>query len=484
MFALRTDLNPHVVVIGGGLAGLVAAREVVRGDPGARVTVLEATDRFGGKLRLESVAGHQVDVGAEAMLAVRPEGVDLVHDLGAGSDLVTPATTSASIWSRGALYAVPRATLMGVPAVGAEVSGLLTVEEAARAEAEVDWPTGAVADDVSVGDYVEARLGSAVVDRLVEPLLGGVYAGRAGELSLAATMPALWQAARAGESLRTVASRVLGAGSAPGSGRPMFAGIRGGMGRLPELLRADLTGGEFGARVWLRENTIARALVHHDEGFAVLVGPTTDEEWLEADAVVVATPAPAAARLLTAVAPRGARALAAIPTASSAVVTMALPRAGMPALPGSGFLVPGVDGHLIKGATFSSAKWAWTDALSPELVFVRASVGRAGEESALHVADADLVAVCAGQLGEALGHRLPAPVDSQVQRWGGGLPQYVVGHLERIAAVRAAVAAVPGLELAGAAYEGVGIPAVIASGTTAGRETVQAVRRLRRTEGE
>lgn len=461
----------QVVVIGGGLAGLVAARQVVRERPGTQVLLLEGTDRVGGKLRLEPVAGHLVDVGAEAMLALRPEAVDLVRDLGAEADLVSPATTSAAIWSRGRLHPVPRATLMGVPADASGLGGLLTEAEVARLEDEQPWPGGSVTEDVSVGDYVTARLGRAVVDRLVEPLLGGVYAGRADQLSLAATMPALWTAAERGDSLRAVAAAAAAARAtppaasdpaSPPSERPVFAGLRGGLGRLPELLREDL-----GEGVEVRLSTLARGLARTDDGFAVLVGPTTDEEWLRADAVVLATPPTAAARLLDATAPAAAAALVEMPTASSAVLSIAFPRDGMPELTGSGFLTPAVDGGLLKGGTFSGNKWAWTADLDPDLVFVRVSIGRLGEEGILQRPDQELVDAALRELAEVLGTDLPEPVDAHVQRWGGGLPQYVVGHVGRMERVRSALAEVPGLEVAGAAYGGVGIPAVIATATSA-----------------
>lgn len=460
--------RPHVVVIGAGLAGLVAARDIERAGEGVDVTLLEGSDRVGGKLRLAEVAGHRVDVGAEAMLALRPEAVALVRDLGAGDDLVSPETTSASIWSRGRLHPVPRATLMGVPGSPDGLAGLLEPDEIARLEAEAPW-LDPVEPDVSVGDYIGTRLGQAVIDRLVEPLLGGVYAGRAAELSLRATMPAVWASATAGESLTAAARRSAPPAPAPGqSARPVFAGLRGGLGRLPELLLAGQPG-----HVTVHTKTFVRGLERTTRGYRVLAGPTPDERWIDADAVVVATPPTAAGRLLASVAPDAAKGLGEIPTASSAVVTIAVPRAGLPELPGSGFLVPSVDGHLIKGATFSANKWAWTGALDPDLIHLRASVGRAGEEGQLQRADEELIAACVAEVGEAVGAALPAPVDGHVQRWGGGLPQYVVGHVDRMGRVSAAVAAVPGVELAGATYQGVGIPAVVASGQAAARAVVE-----------
>lgn len=456
----------RVVVVGGGVAGLVAARSVALEHPDADVVLLEGSDRVGGKLRLERVAGQRVDVGAEAMLAVRPEGVDLVRELGREDELVSPATTSASIWSRGALHPVPRATLMGVPSSADGLDGLLTPDEVRRLVDEQPWPGGGVSQDVSVGAYIAQRLGQAVVDRLVEPLLGGVYAGRADELSLEATMPAVWRAAVAGESMSEVARASAPArpvsSSPPPSARPVFAGLRGGMGRLSEILLAGMPGS-----VEVRTAAMVRGIDRGQNGFGVLVGPTVAEERLTADAVIIATPPTAAGRLVSSLAPEAAEALREIPTSSSAVVTLAFPRAAMPDLVGSGFLVPAVDGRFIKGATFSGNKWSWTDALDPELVFVRASIGRAGEAALLQQPDDVLVARCLADLEQAVGASLPDPVDSHVQRWGGGLPQYTVGHVARMARVRTGIESVPGLEVAGAAYQGVGIPAVIASARAA-----------------
>ncbi len=193
---------------------------------------------------------------------------------------------------------------------------------------------------------------------------------------------------------------------------------------------------------------------------------------VEADAVVLAVPPAPTARLLAGVAPTAARALGGVETASMAVVTLAVRRDGLPALPGSGFLVPPVEGRAVKASTFSGAKWAWVGALDHDLVHLRASLGRAGEEAVLQRDDADLVTLAVAEVGEALGAPLPPVVDHHVQRWGGGLPQYAVGHVDRVATVRADVARLPGLEVAGATYDGVGVPAVVASATRAAAAAV------------
>jgi oxygen-dependent protoporphyrinogen oxidase len=201
-----------------------------------------------------------------------------------------------------------------------------------------------------------------------------------------------------------------------------------------------------------------------DGGWNLVVGSTREPEVLRADAVVLATPARATARLLSDVAPSAALTLARIDYASMAIVTMAFPARGFPEVTGSGFLVPPVDGHAIKASTFSFAKWDWVrDAGAEEGVLVlRCSLGRHREEQTLQRSDEELVDLALADLVEAIGPA-PAPVDTHVQRWGGALPQYAVGHLDRVAAVREELLRLPGLAVCGSAYDGVGIPACIAS---------------------
>ena len=475
MSALAAPTRSRVVIVGGGIAGLSAALAVLEELPSAQVTVLEGSDRLGGKLRREQVGGYLVDVGAESVLALRPEAVELVARIGADDELVTPATTAASVWSRGALRPLPRATLMGVPSDPESARGILTDDEVARLADEQPWPGGALTQDVSVGDYVATRLGPAVVDRLVEPLLGGVYAGHARRLSMQATMPVLWARATRGESLVSAPAAPPASqqgNGAPPAPRPPFIGVAGGVGRLPGLVADDVA--RRGAT--LRTGAVVRELQRTASGWRLVLGSAAAPEVVDADAVLICLPPAPAARLLAPHASAAAETLSGIETASSAVVTLAVQRAGTEDLTGSGFLVPPVEGRTIKASTFSFRKWAWTDALSDDVVHVRASFGRAREEADLQRDDDDLVAVAVAELGEALGRKLPTVLDAHVQRWGGGLPQYAVGHVDRVATIRADIARMPGLEVAGAVYDGVGIPAVIASATRAAAATVQHLR--------
>lgn len=455
------------VIVGAGIAGLAAAWHLVSGGlSGADIVVLEGSPRVGGKLALADVAGHRVDVGAESMLAVRPEAPELIHEIGLDEALTAPATTGASIWLRDRLWPLPAGTLMGVPGDPDSARGLLTDAEVERLADERAWPQP-LTGDVSVGDYLAHRLGDAVVDRLVEPLLGGVYAAQARDLSLAASVPPLYGVAQRGESVLAAAAAAAAARTGTMSATSVFCGVVGGVGRLPLLLRDVL----IDRGVTIRTGETVRELTRVGDQWQVTTGPVPAPAYLRADSIILAVPPPAAGRLLHGVCPAAAEVLGGIEMASMAIITLAVDRRELTArgevLTGSGFLVPATDGRTIKASTFSSNKWGWVGDLDPDLFFLRASIGRAGEVAALQRADEDLVAIAVREVGEAVGFALPRVVDSHVQRWGGGLPQYAVGHLERMGRLEAAIAGVPGLEVCGAAYGGVGIPAVIASARAA-----------------
>ncbi|PYC74000.1 protoporphyrinogen oxidase [Streptomyces tateyamensis] len=443
---------PRIAVIGGGIAGLTAAAQLggaTGRPPRARVTLFEAGPQFGGKLRSGEVGGVQVDLGAESVLARRPEAVELAREVGLADQLEPPTTAKAAVWTRGALRPLPGGQLMGVPGDLAALAAadLLTPEGLARAHAERPASVDPDTADVAIGAYVAERLGQEVVDRLVEPLLGGVYAGRAEEISLRAAVPQLLAAARRGGSLVEGVHELL---DRPQAGGPVFQGLRGGIGTLPRAVAAACE--RHG--VQLCPNTAVAELRRTPDGWLV--------DGRGFDAVLLAVPAPQAARLLAADAPQAAAELAAVEYAGMALVTMAFHRTELPAPPpGSGFLVPPVDGRSIKAATFSSQKWGWLAAAAPDAFVLRTSLGRFREEAALELDDAELVARSLADLGEAVGLRA-RPYATAVTRWRAGLPQYPVGHQDRVARIRAAVARAGRLAVAGAAYDGVGIPACVA----------------------
>lgn len=462
-----------VVVVGGGIAGLAAAYFLHRySPPGAvRVTVLESSGQLGGKLRVSELAGVPVDEGAESLLMRRPEALDLAVAAGLGEDMRDAATTSASVWTRGVMRPLPGGTVMGVPGDLRQLAGtgVLTGRELARIPLDAWLPRTRIGEDVSVGRYVAARMGRAVVDRLVEPLLGGVYAGRADQLSLEATLPQLAPYARRERSLMAAvrASREpTEPGRAASDGQAVFGAPCGGVGRLPDAV-ARVCGAT------IRTGATVREMARTPGGWRLTVGARNAPEEVLADAVVLAVPAAPAARLLRAAVPAAATELAQVRSASMAVVGLAFPTASLPGAPsGSGFLVPPVDGRTVKAVTFSSAKWGWYAEAVPGTTIVRASVGRVGEEAVLQRDDAELVDVVLGELTDALGV-LDPPLDARVTRWGGGLPQYAVGHRRRVERVREAVAGQPGLAVCGATYDGVGVPACVATAERAAREVLR-----------
>ncbi|MDQ2588653.1 protoporphyrinogen oxidase [Saccharothrix yanglingensis] len=455
----------RVAVVGGGISGLAAAHRLRHLlGPDAEITVVEQADRLGGKLRTAEVGGRAYDVGTEAFLHRRPEAAELVTELGLADRLVHPTGAPSTIHAAGRTRPIPVHTLMGVPASVEAVRQVLSDEGVRRVAAEPELPPirldGA---DVAVGALLAERFGPEVGDRLVGPLLGGVYAGRADSLGLRATMPQLATALDSGVgSLVAAAATTMPAPPQPRVARPpVFGTLSDGLASLVHRL-AEVAG------VRTRLGLPVRALLRRERGWRLEIGTPAAPEALDVDGVVLAVPAPSARKLLADVAPAASRRYAEVELASMAVVALALPPGT--ALPErSGVLLAegerGPDGvpYTAKAFTFSSRKWAH---LAGEPVLVRGSVGRHGEEHLLQRDDEDLVAAVRRDLALLAGVTA-VPVDAVVTRWGGGLPQYGVGHLDLVRAVEDAVAEVPGLAVAGATLHGVGIPACVATADAA-----------------
>ncbi|MGY0232327.1 protoporphyrinogen oxidase [Longispora urticae] len=451
----------HIVIVGGGVAGLTAAYRLRRRQPEIRLTVVEQAPELGGKLRPATLADLPVEAGAEAFLSRDPTVPQLAAEL--GLQVVHPSGAPAAIALGGRLHPIPRGTLVGVPGDLAALAGLAAV----TVEPATHGPLLGPGADISVGELVRARFGAEVVDRLVDPMLGGVYAGRADQLSLAATLPTLAAAARRFDTLVGAVRAALGGASGPATGlaagagapadpRPVFGTIVGGMTALVNAL-AKASGAE------LRLGLPVRELFRTPTGWRLVIGSTRSPEVIEADGVVLALPARPAARLLHEYAPAAANEIGVLDYASVALVSLAFPGIRMPEM--SGFLVPASEGYATKAVTFIDRKWPHLAA--PDLSLVRASLGRYGDERVLQRPDGELVDLVRGELAALLGHDLPVPVDAYVRRWGGALPQYTPGHLDRVRRARAALDGDPTIALAGAGYDGVGIPACVRSGTAA-----------------
>jgi oxygen-dependent protoporphyrinogen oxidase len=473
----------RLVVVGGGISGLAAAVQAIEFDAAIDVVVLEASPRVGGKLAVGSVGGLVVDLGAESLLCTRPEAVDLAIAAGLADRIVHPAVSQASVLSRGELRPLPGGLVMGLPsdADAVAASGVLDAAAVERLREGLASTIAADHHDRGLGEFAAAHAGPEVAARLVDPVVSGVYAGDATAISMAAAAPSLAAAVAAGGRFDEVLAR---ASRRPDG--PVFAGIDGGVGTLPDAVRRLLD--DRGASI--RTGCAAISLTPTRDGRWRVGTAATDEErardaqvrtgTLTADAVVLAVPASAASALLSTLPPGATpsaafdamRMLDAVPYADVAVATFALPMGpGFAPPSGSGFLVPTVERLDIKAATFSSTKWAWTrrDGEAAGRYLLRASLGRFGA-SVEHLLDTDLIERAWGDLSR-LRPDLPAPVDARLDRWPQGLPQYLVGHVDTVAAIRSALEPLPPLAVAGAAYDGVGIAACVASG----REAAQAL---------
>ena len=445
-----------VAVVGGGVTGLAAAHRLVRN--GLDVVVLEAGPRWGGKLAPLVLDGVRLDAGAESLLARRPEGLALIDDLGLGDRLTHPTGARPALLCDGSARPLPR-SLLGVPADLAELRPLLSAPGHERAAQEPQLAAPPLTADVAIGAHVDSRFGAEVTDRLLEPLLGGVYAGRARDLSFAAVAPELYRRVAAGGSTLEHADTL-----ARPDGGPVFAGLIDGVSTMIDALVRDLAG----HGVQLRTGMTVRGLVPDARPFQLVCGPVPAPETIMADGVLIAVPAPSAARLLSAVTEYAAD-LAELTYASVAVITAVV--RGL-AERGSGLLVPPGELPTIKALTYSGTKWSWVaeravGAWGDAAEVVRLSVGRIGESGVLQLPDAALVERTFAEARTIPGWERAELITGAVSRWGGSLPQYTVGHLDRVRRLRTAIDQVPGLAVAGAAYDGVGIAACLGSAASA-----------------
>lgn len=455
-----------MAIVGGGITGLAAAWELSQRD-GLRVVVLEASDRWGGKLRTSPFAGlPAVDEGPDAFLARVPEAVALCRELGLGDTLVSPSTGRAWLWWQHRLHALPAGLVLGVPSdlAGLARSRLLSWPAKARAAIEPVLPglrTTAAGDNL--GSLIRARFGDEVLERLVDPLVGGINAGDADQLSARASAPQILDVAARSRSLLVGLRRQAAAAPkpAPGAGpAPIFLTPTGGMGAIVERLVAGLA--ERGVELRL--------------GVDVAAVERSGARWqvadVTADAVIVATPAFVATGQLAGVSDDAARLLGAVPHASVAMVTLAFRDGdvGRP-LDGSGHLVPKPGQRAMTACSWASTKWAhWK---LPGQAVLRASLGRFGNEAAAHGTDEELTGRALADLAEPLELR-GDPTGVRITRWEKAFPQHTPGHLDRVAEVEAALRRdAPGVWAVGAAHRGVGIPACIRQGRAAARDAVE-----------
>ena len=451
-----------IVIVGGGISGLSAAFELAtRRVP---FILLEASDRTGGLVRTERVNGCTIDSGADSMLAAKPAAVQLCEELGLGHRLMasTPPRT-AYVHARGRLYPLPSPSIFGIPTTPSAITGYDLLPEPARRElaarasgSGVDSARKSRSDpgDETVADFYRRHFGPETVGLVAQPLLGGIHAGDVERLSVGAVAPRLVSAARSG-SLFTAPASSASASDGPG----IFRALRGGMGELVAAIESRLPPGS------VRVLTSAKSMSLADGRWRVV---TTDVT-IDARAVVLATPAHVAARLLERTDAAMAGLCAEIPYVSTVSIALAWPRAsvGHP-LAGSGFVVAHQHSQLrISACTWVSSKWE--DRAPPGMVLFRAFLGGATDPLVLDETDDALVAIATRDLCSVLGITGP-PQLVMIHRWRNAGAQHNVGHAARLDRMTRRLELLPGLFVAGSGFRSIGIPDCIADGRAAARQ--------------
>lgn len=445
-------MTRRVVVVGGGVTGLTAAWTLL--SRGADVTVIEASPATGGLIRTSPFAGlPSVDEGADSFLRRVPHALALADEIGLADDLVSPTGAHAAIWHDG-LHPIPVDIVLGVPASMRAVAGTRLFSPLGKARAALDTVLPRRDHGDCLGRHVRARFGTQVQERLVDPLVGSIYAADTDDYSLAAVP----QIAALAAERSMLAAAATARRSAPRSNDPVFAAPRAGMGALVTRLAERITssGGRIvsGTSVQSVERAASGYVVHASDGAH------------DCDAVVLASPARATAPLVAELDPAASALLARWVHATVVMVTLALPADQWPRkLTGSGYLVPKPDQRWLTAASFTSNKW---DHLRPDdgSMVLRASLGRDG--LVVDGFDDDtLVNLTLADLKHHLGVDF-TPTAVRLTRWNASFPQYRPGHFDLLARVEASLAVhAPGVVLAGASYRGIGVPACVQQGRAA-----------------
>lgn len=467
------DSRPHIVIVGGGIAGLAAAYELVRaapdGGPAPRIRVLERAAHWGGKILTERQAGFVLEGGPDTFLAAKPWAMELCRELGIADRLqgTNPKQTNTYILKGGRLHPIPGGLTMMIPTEFGPMlrSGLLSWGAKARMAADFILPSRASGREETMADFVARRLGRSAYEALIEPLMSGIYAGDGDQLSIQATLPYLPDLERQhGGLIRGAlharrARQKNGGEPKPGS-RSLFLTPENGLGEIPEKLVDFLTA----HGVELSTGVAVARVQPASTGYAL---DLADGGRLQADAVILATPAYVSGALLADSAPGLAAELAAIPYVSTATVSLGY-RADQIRHPldGYGYVIPRTEGRAALACTWTSTKFPHR--VPPDHVLLRVFIGRAGQEGAIPWDAPGLIRLARQELAQTLGIDAE-PLLARAFIWERAMPQYNVGHLARLHRIQTELSARPGLALAGNGYRGIGIPDCIHSGREAAR---------------
>ena len=477
-------MSAHVVIVGGGIAGLAAMEQLSTQAPDLRITLVEARQRVGGHIRTDREAGCIMEAGPDVFLAAKPAAVALCRKLGLADQIVgtSAAAKGSFVMRRGRLVRVPDGMSGLVPARIAPFLATRLLSPAGKLRVGLEYFLAARStdEDESMEHFVVRRLGREMYDRLLEPLLSGIFAGDGRVLSIAAAFPQLRdQEQRHGGLLRGVlAGRRVRAQAGAANGAPMgLVSLKGGLGDLIkalEVIPAISANGSVGTVI--RRSACARRIERSggDEYRIVL----TEGDSIQANAVIIATPAFEAAPLLNGIDSLLSAVLGEIEYASTVTISVALRSASVGTLPrGTGYIVPRAEGRSVLACTFSSAKFE--ERAPADRTLFRFFVGGAGRGDFVDRPDAELLATVRSELRDVLGI-IAAPEIVRINRLPRAMPQYTVGHLARMATIDGRLAALPMIALAGAGYRGVGIPDCIRSGAAAADRVLTGLRNTHR----
>ncbi|MFO7173081.1 MAG: protoporphyrinogen oxidase [Bacillota bacterium] len=491
---------PRVAVVGGGITGLAAAYYLEQQARAAgrevEIHLLEEAPVLGGKVQTEQAGELTIEAGPDSYLARKVAATRLAQAVGLGDALVesTPGRLKTYVYHRGRLHPLPEGMVLVAPTrIGPFLaSPLISPLGKLRMALDLVLPPRQEEGDESIGAFLRRRLGDEAVEVLAGPLLSGIYAGNPDELSLLATFPmfrdlerrhgslvrGLLRQARGARAPAAGQTRPPAGPAAPGEARPpgapgrrdtpgsrsAFVSLRGGLGRLVRAVAGALQVTRVRTGTAVRRLERGPGGLGHPGRYRLTLGDGTT---LQADAVILAVPAYAAAPLVEPISPGAAAALAAIPYVSTAVVALAYRRSQVPPLEGSGFVVSHRERRSVTACTWVSSKWPHL--VAGDWALLRCFVGRAGDEELALAPEPEILAAVRRDLAEMMDLRAE-PALTRVYRWPRAMPQYRVGHLERLARIEAALAAEPGIILAGAAYRGVGVPDCISQGEQAARQ--------------
>jgi oxygen-dependent protoporphyrinogen oxidase len=448
----------RIAIIGGGITGLAAAYEALRA--GLRPVLIEKERELGGVIRTESREGCTLEGGPDSFLSAKPAALELIREVGLGSDVIGSNDESRVTYlvKHGRLVPLPDGLMMMVPTriMPVALSPLLGWGTKIRMGLEYFRRPGGDPQDRTVEEFVREHYGQETVDYLAEPLLAGVYGGSVRELSVRSVLPRFVELESEYGSLTrgVLAAR---AKAPKGKSAPLFQTLKGGLGQLTRELERRI---RPGTQVVTGE---AEAVERAGEGWRVRVGG----EWLETDGAILACPAWAAAEVLEAAAPAVSRLLAPVAYSSSITLSLVYRREDCGRIPpGFGFLVPAKERGMLVACTFTGAKFSHR--VPERLVVLRCFLGGSGGEHVLEYPDGEIIATARRELRALLGWDTE-PAFHVMHRWRRAMAQYGVGHWARINELTAEVARLPGLELAGNGYDGIGIPDCIRMGRAAAK---------------